>query len=217
MNTLLYKNIPLTLYSWKDWCFLCVRGELKMETDCYILTQSFSRDHSSTSSASWLGCSTWVVEGPSPLSGAGSHSAGILSPTAIGTELTQAVCGTWLYNCLTPTCFLWAYASAPNSTTSIGQVDIPISSIGCTCFAFLRLFTQVHLLIDSSVEGQYVTLDEESNHFTTFQTGFGWYQKLKLSFENYKKFQKCFHLILDSLNGVIYIVCDIVFLYVFYR
>ena len=23
-------------------------------------------------------------------------------------QLTQAVCGTWLYNCLTPTCFLWA-------------------------------------------------------------------------------------------------------------
>ena len=46
----------------------------------------------------------------------------------------QAVCGTWLYNCLTPTCFLWAYASAPNSTTSTGQGDIPIPSTGCTCF-----------------------------------------------------------------------------------
>ena len=36
-------------------------------------------------------------------------------------ELTQAVCGTWLYNFLTSTCFLWAYASAPNSNTSTGQ------------------------------------------------------------------------------------------------
>ena len=36
-------------------------------------------------------------------------------------ELTQAACGTWLYNCLTSTCFLWAYASAPNSTTSTGH------------------------------------------------------------------------------------------------
>ena len=49
-------------------------------------------------------------------------------------ELTLAVCGTWLYNCLTTTCFLWAYASAPNSTTSTGQGDIPISPTRCTCF-----------------------------------------------------------------------------------
>ena len=27
-------------------------------------------------------------------------------------ELTQVVCGIWLYFCLTSTCFLWAYASA---------------------------------------------------------------------------------------------------------
>ena len=52
----------------------------------------------------------WVTDGPSSLSGAGSHSAGILSPTGTGTP--QAVCGTWLYNCLTSTCFLYAYASA---------------------------------------------------------------------------------------------------------
>ena len=60
--------------------------------------------------------------------------------------LTQTICGTWLYNCWTTTCFLWAYASAPNSTMSTGQGDIPISSTGYTCF-----------LIDGSVEGQYVT------------------------------------------------------------
>ena len=42
-------------------------------------------------------------------------------------ELTQAVCGTWLYNCLTSTCFRCSY------------------------------LPQVHLLIDGSVEGQYVT------------------------------------------------------------
>ena len=33
----------------------------------------------------------WVAEGPSTLSGAGSHSAGILSPTATGTELTNSI------------------------------------------------------------------------------------------------------------------------------
>ena len=48
------KNIPLTFYSQKGWCWLCVRGELEMGTDCNILTQS-SSDHSSTSSSSWLG------------------------------------------------------------------------------------------------------------------------------------------------------------------
>ena len=53
-NTLLYKNISLTLYSRKGWCWLCVRGELETETDCYILTQSCS-DHSSSTSSSWLG------------------------------------------------------------------------------------------------------------------------------------------------------------------
>ena len=62
--------------------------------------------------------------------------------------LTQASCPQlqleltdwpWLYNCLTLTCFLWSYASAPNSTMSTGQGDIPISSTGCTCFAILPL------------------------------------------------------------------------------
>ena len=112
-------------------------------TDCNILTQSSSRDHSSTSSSSWLGCSTVGRWGPK-LSGAVSHSTGILSPTVTGTELEQtneliqAVCGTWLYNCLMPTCFLWAYASTPNSTTSTGLGDIPISSTGCTCFTYLH-------------------------------------------------------------------------------
>ena len=86
----------------------------------------------------------WVTEGLSPLSGAGSHSAGILSPTATGTDwlgLTKAVCGTWLYFCLTHTCFLWAYASATITDFNLipGQGDIPISSTGCTCFAVLPL------------------------------------------------------------------------------
>ena len=54
-------------------------------------------------------------------------------------QLTQTVCGTWLYNCLTPTWFLWAYASAPNSTTPTGQGDILISSTGFACLAVLLL------------------------------------------------------------------------------
>ena len=55
--------------------------------------------------------------------------------------LTQAVCGTWLYNCLMSTCFLWANNSA--STTSTGQGDIPISSTGCTCFTVLLFIYSV--------------------------------------------------------------------------
>ena len=47
------------------WCWLCVRGDLETGTDCYILTQS-SSDHSSTSFASWLGCSTVDHWGPRP-------------------------------------------------------------------------------------------------------------------------------------------------------
>ena len=117
-------------------------GELETGTDCHILTQS-SSDHSSTSFSSWLSCSTVGHWGPMP------SVCRWLSLRHLVSNwlqlwlklnwLTQAVCGTWLYNCLTSTCLLWAYASAPNSTTSTGQGDIPISSTGCTCFAFLLL------------------------------------------------------------------------------
>ena len=55
-------------------------------------------------------------------------------------QLTQAVCSTWLYNCLTSTCLLWAYASAPNSTTSTGQGNILISWTGCTCYLHRCIF-----------------------------------------------------------------------------
>ena len=43
-------------------------------------------------------------EGPSPLSETGSHCLEL----QLKLQLTQVVCGTWLYNCLTFTCFLWA-------------------------------------------------------------------------------------------------------------
>ena len=71
-------------------------------TDCHILTPS-SSDYSSTSS---LFC--WAAQpgswGPKPLSGAGSYCLKL----QLELQLTQAVCGTWLYNCLTYTSFLWA-------------------------------------------------------------------------------------------------------------
>ena len=87
----------------------------------------------------------WVTEGRSPLS-ASWFSRWHLVPNWLQLQLelksnwlTQAVSGTWLYNCLTATCLLWAYASAPNLTTSTGQGDIPISSTGCICFAIVLL------------------------------------------------------------------------------
>ena len=103
------KNIPLTLYSRKGWCWLCVRGELETETDCYILTKS-SSDHSSSSSSFWPGCSTVGHCGPKP--SVWSCSSLRWHPISNWNWLTQFVCGTWLYNFLTFTSFLWAYAFA---------------------------------------------------------------------------------------------------------
>ena len=75
-------------------------------TDCVILTPC-SSGHSSTSSFFWAAQpGSW---GPKP-----SVSSWFSLPrTATRTptnwlQLTQAVCGTRFYNCLTLTCFLWA-------------------------------------------------------------------------------------------------------------
>ena len=85
-NTLLYKNISLTLYSREGWCWLCVRGELETRTDCCILTQS-SSDHSSISFS-------FLAE----LLNRGSLKAQtpcmelVLTPLASYLQLTQPVC-----------------------------------------------------------------------------------------------------------------------------
>ena len=104
-------------------------------------------------------------ESPSPLSGANSHY-GIslqlrlelepwvqlkLNSACLGLQLTQTACGTRLYDCLTSTCFLWA--------SQLHRIQ-PVHRSRWYPDIFDRmhlLFTQVHLLIDSSVEGQYVT------------------------------------------------------------
>ena len=57
----------------------------------------------------------WVTEGPKPSVcrwPAIRHLVLNWLQLQLELGLTQAVCGTWLYNCLTTTCFLWAYASA---------------------------------------------------------------------------------------------------------
>ena len=67
-------------------------------------------------------------------------------------HLTQTVCGTGLYNYLTPTCFLWA--------SQLNRIQ-PVHRSRWYPDVFDRmhlLFIQVHLLIDCSIEAQYVTL-----------------------------------------------------------
>ena len=131
-HTLLSKGLR------KGWCWLCVRGELETEqTATYWpqvpLTIAALLPHSA-------GLLNRGPEGPSPLSGADSHY-GILSQTVTGTrivtatrlnsaclelQLTQTVCGTWLY-------IVWrAPASCGRRictefNPSTGQGDIPIS------------------------------------------------------------------------------------------
>ena len=110
-NTLLWKNIPLTLYSkgLRKGCerIVCVRGELETEqTATYWpqvpLTIAALFSHSA-------GLLKRGPEGPSPLVGAGSHCPELqLEPNFYWLQLTRTVCGTGLYNCLTYTCFLWA-------------------------------------------------------------------------------------------------------------
>ena len=104
-NTLLYKNIPLTLYSQKGdvscvWEVSWRRGETATYWPKVILT-IVALLH-----LGWC-CSTVGHWGPQALWLQVDSHAGILSPNwlQLELELTQAVCGTWLYNCLTPTCF----------------------------------------------------------------------------------------------------------------
>ena len=109
-------------------------------TNCNILTPSFFV----FSSTSFLLC--WLLNrGPEgPQSYAGSWFS--LPRTATNwLQLTKPVCGTGLYNCLTPTCFLWVSHLHPIQPVH-SQVYTLMFSTGCTCS-----------LIDGWVEGQYVT------------------------------------------------------------
>ena len=118
-DTLLNKNISLTLYSRKGWCWLCVRGELETWTDCYIdPAKLFSH----------LGgvAQLWVIEGPKPSVCRWLSSRHLVS---YWLQPTQAVC-----------------------------VLVILLFNAHLLPLFFRLFTQVHLLIDDSVEGQYISL-----------------------------------------------------------
>ena len=128
-NTILYKNISLTLYSRKGWFSLCVRGELETGTDCYILTQVLLTIAALLSHLVWVG-QPWVTEGRKP-------------PVC---KLIQT-----LASCpqLAPT---------DSSRLFPGYIIVYVHLL----LLFFRLFIQVHLLIDGSVEGQYVTITHKS-------------------------------------------------------
>ena len=85
------KNISLTLYFWKGWCWLCVRGELETGTDCYILTQFLLTIAALLSHLDFfLSVCRWL-------------SLRHLVPNWLQPARTTSF--TWLYNCLTPTSF----------------------------------------------------------------------------------------------------------------
>ena len=134
-NTVLKKNIPLTLYSkglrkgyvWKvSW---------RLNKDCNILTPS-SSGYSSTS---------FLSRGAAQLGGglrahlsarSGSHCLELQQLTP-NSKLTRTSCGTGLYNCSV------SVASAHNSTR-------PQSRLFPDIFDRMHLlFTQVHFLFDS--------------------------------------------------------------------
>ena len=94
-NTLLYKNISLTLYSRKGWCWLCVRGELETGTDFFWPLQHFFLILAGVAQL-------WVTESPKP-SVCRWLSLWHLVSNWLQLQLKPSV--PWLYYSLTPTCF----------------------------------------------------------------------------------------------------------------
>ena len=137
-DTLLYKKYTSrTLFERVDvgcvWEVSWRRGQTTTYWPKVLLTIAAFHSHSG-----WA-AQLWVTEGPSPLSGAGSHSAGTLTPTGTRTRTDSNRLWHLVNFFFILTCFMWAYISAPNSTTSTGQGDILINSTGCTCSAVLPL------------------------------------------------------------------------------
>ena len=138
-NTLFYKNIPLTLYSLKgDVSCVWEASWRQGQTATYWL-QVLLTIAALLSRLGWA-AQPWVTGGPSPPSGAGSHS-GISSPTGTGTDWHKpSVAPGYIFVWHPPvSCGRTHLPLSPNSTTSTGQGDIPISSTGCTCFTVLPL------------------------------------------------------------------------------
>ena len=154
-RTHFFIKIYLSHFIRKGWCWLWVRGELETETDSNILTQSSSHDHSSTPSSSWLGYTTVSRWGPKP---------SVCSWFSLRSHPISKCDRNWLE--LTDSSRLLHLV--------IWLFDVHLLSVGvriCTEFNHVHrsrwysdifdqmhlLFTQVNLLIDGWVEGQYVT------------------------------------------------------------
>ena len=121
-------------------------------TDCYILTPS-SSDYSSIS---FSFC--WAAQ-PGVLSAqALSWELVLTASNCNWLQLTQTVSGTQLYNCLTPTCFLWALHVHRIQPIHRSRWHLQYLRLECTCF-----------LIDGWVEGQYVTILWHINHCRLFE------------------------------------------------
>ena len=120
----------------------CVRGELKTEHNCNILTPS-SSGYSSTSFSSCGAAQPGALRAQFS-AGSGSHSFELqqLTPNS-DLQLTRTSCSTGLYNCFRPPASV-SVASALNSTR-------PQSSLSPDIIDRIHLlFTQVHFLFDSS-------------------------------------------------------------------
>ena len=131
---------------------------------------SSSSDYSSTSFSFCWAAQPGVTEGgkPSVWSWFLLPRTAPRTPTATDSncnwlQLTQTVCGTRLYNCLTPICFLWP-RNCTEFNPSISQGDTAISSTRCTYF-----------LIDGWIESQYITHSRgnKSTNFLVFQSSEG--------------------------------------------
>ena len=154
-RTHFFIKIYLSHFIRKGWCWLCVRGELETETDCPKLTPSAS-DHSSTSFSSWQGCSTVGHWGPKPsVYKLFSHWHLVPNSNCDWNWLTQAICGPWLYDWHPPASCGRTHLHWIQPRPQVKLIfrylrpDPPVSLFFC-------LFTQVHLFIDGSVEGEYV-------------------------------------------------------------
>ena len=155
-DTLLYKNIPLTLYFRKGnascvWEVSWRRGQTATYWPQVLLTIAALLSHSG-----WA-AQPWDTEGPRPPSGAGSHSAVILSPTDSNCNYNSScLCPGYIFVWRPPAAWRICHHHRIQPRPQVKVIfrylrpDAPVS-------LFFRLFIQVHLLIDGSVEGQYVT------------------------------------------------------------
>ena len=111
-------------------------------TNCNILTPSSSALAALLSrSAGLLNRGSW---GPIALCWV------LVLSTASYLQLTEPVCSTGLYNCLTPTCFLWASHLHPIQPVHSQGYNL-ISSTGCTCYlhrciSYLTIQPRVNML-----------------------------------------------------------------------